>query len=257
MKKITSKIYIALVFIFLYAPIFVLIANSFNKSKSRTVWTGFTLDWYRKLFNNDVILKSLLNTLIVAAIASIISTILGTAAAIGIYNMKKITRSLVINVTYIPIMNSEMVTGVSLMLLFVALHIDLGYMTLIFAHITFCVPYVILNVLPKLRQMNRNLYDAALDLGCSPMQAFRHVVIPEIMPGIVTGFLMSITYSIDDFVISYFTHGSTSQTLPITIYSMTRRKVIGRHGRIAKSIRLVMKAAAAADGKKVTVDIVE
>ena len=225
MKKITSKIYIALVFIFLYAPIFVLIANSFNKSKSRTVWTGFTLDWYRKLFNNDVILKSLLNTLIVAAIASIISAILGTAAAIGIYNMKKITRSLVINVTYIPIMNSEMVTGVSLMLLFVALHIDLGYMTLIFAHITFCVPYVILNVLPKLRQMNRNLYDAALDLGCSPMQAFRHVVIPEIMPGIVTGFLMSITYSIDDFVISYFTHGSTSQTLPITIYSMTRRKV--------------------------------
>lgn len=225
MKKITSKIYIALVFIFLYTPIFVLIANSFNKSKSRTVWTGFTLDWYRKLFNNDVILKSLLNTLIVAAIASIISTILGTAAAIGIYNMKKITRSLVINVTYIPIMNSEMVTGVSLMLLFVALHIDLGYMTLIFAHITFCVPYVILNVLPKLRQMNRNLYDAALDLGCSPMQAFRHVVIPEIMPGIVTGFLMSITYSIDDFVISYFTHGSTSQTLPITIYSMTRRKV--------------------------------
>ena len=225
MKKITSKIYIALVFIFLYAPIFVLIANSFNKSKSRTVWTGFTLDWYRKLFNNDVILKSLLNTLIVAAIASIISTILGTAAAIGIYNMKKIARSLVINVTYIPIMNSEMVTGVSLMLLFVALHIDLGYMTLIFAHITFCVPYVILNVLPKLRQMNRNLYDAALDLGCSPMQAFRHVVIPEIMPGIVTGFLMSITYSIDDFVISYFTHGSTSQTLPITIYSMTRRKV--------------------------------
>lgn len=225
MKRITSKIYIAAVFIFLYAPIFVLIANSFNQSKSRAVWTGFTLDWYVKLFNNEVILKSLLNTLIVAAIASIVSTILGTAAAIGIYNFKKITRSLIINVTYIPIMNSEMVTGVSLMLLFVALNIDLGYMTLIFAHITFCVPYVILNVLPKLRQMNRNLYDAALDLGCNPLQAFRHVVIPEIMPGIVTGFLMSLTYSIDDFVISYFTHGSTSQTLPITIYSMTRRKV--------------------------------
>lgn len=210
---------------FLYAPIFVLIANSFNQPKSRTVWTGFTLDWYRKLFNNEVILKSLLNTLIVAAIASIISTILGTAAAIGIYKMKKIARSIIINITYIPIMNSEMVTGVSLMLLFVALHIDLGYFTLLCAHITFCVPYVILNVLPKLRQMNRNLYDAALDLGCSPLQAFRHVVIPEIMPGIVTGFLMSLTYSIDDFTISYFTHGSTSQTLPITIYSMTRRKV--------------------------------
>lgn len=225
MKKISSKIYIFLVFLFLYAPIFVLIANSFNQSKSRTVWTGFTLDWYKKLFNNEVILKSLLNTLIVAAIASIISTILGTAAAIGIYKMKKIARSIIINITYIPIMNSEMVTGVSLMLLFVALHIDLGYFTLLCAHITFCVPYVILNVLPKLRQMNRNLYDAALDLGCSPLQAFRHVVIPEIMPGIVTGFLMSLTYSIDDFTISYFTHGSTSQTLPITIYSMTRRKV--------------------------------
>lgn len=225
MRKISSKIYIALVFIFLYAPIIVLIVNSFNKSKSRTVWTGFTFDWYAKLFNNEVILKSLLNTLLVAAIASVVSTILGTAAAIGIYSMKKITRSLVINITYIPIMNSEMVTGVSLMLLFVALNINLGYMTLIFAHITFCVPYVVLNVLPKLRQMNRNLYDAALDLGCNPLQAFRHVVIPEIMPGIVTGFLMSLTYSIDDFVISYFTHGSTSQTLPITIYSMTRRKV--------------------------------
>ena len=134
MKKISSKIYIFLVFLFLYAPIFVLIANSFNQSKSRTVWTGFTLDWYKKLFNNEVILKSLLNTLIVAAIASVISTILGTAAAIGIYKMKKIARSLIINITYIPIMNSEMVTGVSLMLLFVALHIDLGYFTLLCAH---------------------------------------------------------------------------------------------------------------------------
>ncbi len=225
MKKISSKIYIALVFIFLYAPIFVLIANSFNQSKSRTVWTGFTLDWYAKLFNNEVILKSLGNTLLIAAIASVVSTVLGTAAAIGIYSMKKWSRSLVINITYIPVMNSEMVTGVSLMLLFVALNIDLGFMTLIFAHITFCVPYVILNVLPKLRQMNRSLYDAALDLGCNPWQAFRHVIIPEIMPGIVTGFLMSFTYSIDDFVISYFTTGATSQTLPITIYSMTRRKV--------------------------------
>lgn len=225
MKKIASKVYIFLVFLFLYAPIFVLIVNSFNESKSRTVWTGFTFDWYVKLFNNEVILQSLANTLLIAAIASVISTILGTAAAIGIYNMKKIVRSAIINITYIPIMNSEMVTGVSLMLLFVALHIDLGYFTLILSHITFCVPYVILNVLPKLRQMNRNLYDAALDLGCSPLQAFRHVVVPEIMPGIITGFLMAFTYSIDDFIISYFTHGPTSQTLPITIYSMTRRKV--------------------------------
>lgn len=225
LKKITSKAYIALVFLFLYAPIFVLIAYSFNESKSRTVWTGFTFDWYIKLFNNEVILKSLANTLIIALIAAVVSTVLGTFAAIGIYNMKKLTRSLIVNITYIPIMNSEMVTGVSLMLLFVALKIDLGFFTLILAHITFCVPYVILNVLPKLRQMNKNLYDAALDLGCNPVQAFRHVIIPEIMPGIVTGFLMSLTYSIDDFVISYFTTGAGAQTLPITIYSMTRRKV--------------------------------
>ncbi len=225
MKKITSKLYIALVFLFLYAPIFVLIAYSFNESKSRTVWTGFTFDWYVKLFNNEVILKSLANTLIIALIAAVVSTLLGTLAAIGIYNMKKWIRTAIVNVTYIPIMNSEMVTGVSLMLLFVALNIDLGYLTLVLAHITFCVPYVILNVLPKLRQMNHNLYDAALDLGCNPVQAFRHVIVPEIMPGIVTGFLMSLTYSIDDFIISYFTTGANSQTLPITIYSMTRRKV--------------------------------
>ncbi|MBQ8552353.1 MAG: ABC transporter permease [Clostridia bacterium] len=225
MRKITSKLYIALVFLFLYAPIFVLIAYSFNESKSRTVWTGFTFDWYVKLFNNEVILKSLANTLIIALIAAVVSTILGTLAAIGIYNMKKWLRTAIVNITYIPIMNSEMVTGVSLMLLFVALNIDLGYFTLILAHITFCVPYVILNVLPKLRQMNHNLYDAALDLGCNPIQAFRHVIVPEIMPGIVTGFLMSLTYSIDDFIISYFTTGANSQTLPITIYSMTRRKV--------------------------------
>lgn len=225
MKKFSSRIYMGLVFLFLYIPIFVLIANSFNASKSRTVWTGFTLDWYVKLFHNETILKSLLNTLIIALIASVFATLLGTLAAIGIYNMKKFTRTLVINISYLPIINPEIVTGVSLMLLFVALHIELGYVTLILAHITFCVPYVILNVLPKLRQMDNSLYEAALDLGCTPTLAFRKVVIPEIMPGIMTGFLMSITYSIDDFVISYFTHGATSQTLPITIFSMTRRKV--------------------------------
>lgn len=225
MRKLANRFYMGLVFLFLYMPIFVLIANSFNASKSRTVWTGFTFDWYRKLFHNETILKSLLNTLIIALIASVLATLLGTLAAIGIYNMKKFTRNLVINITYLPIINPEIVTGVSLMLLFVALKIELGYVTLILAHVTFCVPYVILNVLPKLRQMDNNLYEAALDLGCTPPMAFRKVVIPEIMPGIMTGFLMSITYSIDDFVISYFTHGATSQTLPITIFSMTRRKV--------------------------------
>lgn len=225
MKNIGRRIYIALVFLFLYAPIAVLIVNSFNASKSRSVWGGFTLDWYRKLLMDETILKSLVTTLVVALIASVISTILGTAAAIGIFNMKKNWRSAILNVSYLPIMNPEIVTGVSLMLLFVSMKISFGYLTLILAHVSFCVPYVILNVLPKLRQMDKHLVEAALDLGCDRWQAFWKVTVPEIMPGIVTGFLMSITYSVDDFVISYFTHGSKAQTLSITIYSMTRRKV--------------------------------
>lgn len=225
MKKLTKRFYIFLVFFFLYAPIGVLIVNSFNASKSRSKWGGFTFDWYYKLFLDETILKSLATTLVVALIASVISTILGTAAAIGIFNMKKKWRSLILNISYLPIMNPEIVTGVSLMLLFVALNIPGGYVTLTLAHISFCVPYVILNVLPKLRQMDKHLVEAALDLGCNRWEAFRKVTIPEIMPGIVTGFLMSITYSVDDFVISYFTHGAKAQTLSITIYSMTRRKV--------------------------------
>ncbi len=225
MKKAVSKIYIVLVFFFLYMPIGVLIVNSFNASKSRTVWTGFTLDWYKKLFTNQTIIQSLGNTMIVAAIASVAATILGTAAAIGIFNMRRVVRDIIINITYLPILNPEIVTGVSLMLLFVFLKMEFGFVTLILSHITFCVPYVILCVMPKLRQMNTSLYDAAMDLGCNPFNAFYKVVIPEILPGIITGFLMSFTYSIDDFVISYFTYGATSQTLSITIFSMTRRKV--------------------------------
>jgi len=225
MKKAVEKIYMAIVFAFLYIPILVLIVNSFNESKSRSVWTGFTFDWYKRLLSNQTILTSLGNTLIIAVIASVSATIIGTAAAIGIFNMKKIMRTFIMNITYIPLLNPEIVTGVSLMLLFVSLNVSFGYFTLILAHITFCIPYVILSVLPKLRQTNRYFYESALDLGCSPAQAFIKVVIPEIMPGIITGFLMSLTYSIDDFVISYFTYGPTSQTLSITIFSMTRRKV--------------------------------
>lgn len=226
MKKLTfSKIYTSLIFLFLYIPIGVLIVNSFNASKSRTVWTGFTLDWYAKLFHNETIMTSLLNTLVVALIASVVATILGTAAALGIYNMNSVARKFIMNITLIPNVNPEIVTGVSLMLLFVFLKVEFGFTTLILSHITFCVPYVILNVMPKLRQMNRNLCEAAADLGCNQLQVFRKVMIPEIMPGILSGFLMSLTYSIDDFVISYFTHGASSQTLSITIFSMTRRKV--------------------------------
>lgn len=228
MKKL-GKVYIALVLMFLYVPIFVLIVFSFNETKSRSVFSGFTLDWYERLFNNRIIISSLINTIIIAALASISSTILGTLAAIGIHKMKKVPKSLIMNVTNIPIINPEIVTGVSLMLLFVffaaRMNLEFGFVTLLIAHITFDVPYVILNVMPKFNQMNPHIYEAAQDLGCSPLKAFRKAVLPEIMPGVISGFLMSFTYSLDDFVISYFTSGSTSQTLPITIYSMTRRKV--------------------------------
>ena len=243
MKKI-SKLYMALLLMFLYIPIFVLIVFSFNTTKSRTVFEGFTFDWYIKLFQNELILTSLRNTLIISVLAAIASTILGTAAAIGINNMKKLPKTVVMNINNLPIINPEIVTGVSLMLLFVffaaRMNFNFGFGTLLIAHITFDVPYVILNVMPKFRQMNPNLYEAAQDLGCNSFQAFIKVVLPEIMPGIVSGFLMSFTFSLDDFIVSYFTSGATSQTLPITIYSMTRRKVSPEINALSTIIFLVV-----------------
>ena len=228
MKKF-AKVYLALVMMFLYVPIFVLIVFSFNTTKSRSVISGFTFDWYIKLFKNEIIMSSLMNTIIIAVLASIVSTILGTAAAVGIKNMKKVPKAIVLNITNFPIINPEIVTGVSLMLLFVffaaRMNFEFGFVTLLIAHITFDVPYVILNVMPKLNQMDPFLYEAAQDLGCNPLKAFFKVVLPEIMPGVVSGFLISFTFSLDDFIISYFTCGSSMQTLPVTIYSMTRRKV--------------------------------
>ncbi len=229
--KLISKIYTALIFLFLYAPIFVLIVFSFNdtETSSRTVFSGFTLRWYERLFQDRYILEALLNTLIIAVVAALVSTVLGTMAAVGINSMKRLPRKLMMNITNFPMVNPEIVTGVSMMLLFVAATKamggrDLGMVSLIIAHVTFCLPYVILSVLPKLRQMNPNLYEAAQDLGCPPIRAFFKVVLPEIMPGIVTGMIMAFTLSIDDFVISYFTSGTT-QTLPIYIYSMTRKRI--------------------------------
>ena len=248
MKKL-AKAYTGLILVFLYLPIFVLIAYSFNESKSRAVFTGFTFRWYKELFSNQLILSSLANTLIVAAISSVIATVLGTASAIGIHAMGKRARAVVMNVTYLPVVNPEIVTGVSLMLLFVYLRtklsipLEMGLVTLVLAHITFNVPYVILNVMPKLRQMDRHIYEAALDLGCSPFQAFFKVVVPEIMPGILSGFLMALTYSLDDFIISYFVSGPTSQTLPVTIYSMTRKKVSPEINALSTIIFLVVLAA--------------
>ena len=189
------------------------------------MWTGFTFDWYIKLFHNQLIIKSVINTFIVAISSSIIATILGTAAAIGINSLNKTMKSSIMTITYIPIINPEIVTGVSLMLLFSFLKMQFGFSTLILAHITFNIPYVILNVIPKIRQIDKYIYDAAMDLGCSPFMTLFKVIIPEIMPGILAGFIMSFTFSLDDFVISYFTSGPTSQTLPIIIFSMTRRKV--------------------------------
>lgn len=218
-------------FLFLYAPILVLIVFSFNDTEtaSRTVWSGFSLKWYQKLFEDRLILEALRNTLIIAVAAAAASTVLGTMAAIGINSMKRLPKRIMMNITNFPMVNPEIVTGVSMMLLFVfAVGLfggrSLGMASIIAAHITFCLPYVILQVLPKLRQMDESLFEAAQDLGCPPAKAFFKVVLPEIMPGVVTGMIMAFTLSIDDFVISYFTSGTT-QTLPIYIYSMTRKRV--------------------------------
>lgn len=243
MKKF-AKVYLALVMMFLYVPIFVLIVFSFNTTKSRSVMSGFTFDWYIKLFKNEIIMSSLMNTIIIAVLASIVSTILGTAAAVGIKNMKKVPKAIVLNITNFPIINPEIVTGVSLMLLFVffaaRMNFEFGFVTLLIAHITFDVPYVILNVMPKLNQMDPFVYEAAQDLGCNPLKAFFKVVLPEIMPGVVSGFLISFTFSLDDFIISYFTCGSSIQTLPVTIYSMTRRKVSPEINALSTIIFLVV-----------------
>ena len=231
MSRTVGRLYTFLIFLFLYAPILVLIVFSFNDTEtaSRTVFSGFSLKWYEKLFEDRLILEALRNTLIIAVAAAAASTVLGTMAAIGINSMKRLPKRIMMNITNFPMVNPEIVTGVSMMLLFVfAVGVfggrSLGMGSIIAAHITFCLPYVILQVLPKLRQMDPALYEAAQDLGCPPVKAFFKVVLPEIMPGIVTGMIMAFTLSIDDFVISYFTSGTT-QTLPIYISSMTRKRV--------------------------------
>lgn len=228
-SRFASNLYLVIIFLFLYLPIFVMIAFSFNESKSRANFTGFTFKWYEELFNNDLIMSSFFNTILIAVLSSVIATVLGTLAAIGISNMKKGPRKAVMQGTYLPIINPEIVTGVSLCLLFVfaasIFKFQFGFATVLIAHITFNLPYIILNVLPKLRQMDKNVYEAALDLGCNPVSAYIKVVIPEILPGILSGFLMAFTYSLDDFIITYFVSGSSFQTLPITIYSMVRKKV--------------------------------
>lgn len=239
MKKFFQRFYVGLVLLFLYIPILVLIAFSFNESKGRS-WTGFSLKWYGELFHDEVILQALGNTLIIAIVAAVFATILGTAAAIGIHNLNKTPRTIIKNVNNLPLINPEIVTGISLMILFSFCRIIPGFFTIIVAHITFCVPSVVLSVLPKLRQINKNIYEAALDLGCTDIQAFFKVILPEIMPGIFSGFLMAITYSIDDFIISYFTTGPDAQTLPIVIYSITRKPVTPKLNALSTIMFLVV-----------------
>ena len=240
-----GRIFMGLAFLFLYAPIFVLIVFSFNDSKSRTVWNGFTLNWYVELFQDSQIMNSLYTTLLVALLSSVIATVAGTFASIGFYNMKRRWREPLMTVNNIPMMNADIVTGVSLCLFFVAAfagwngfvtwmettyrltapRLALGFGTLLIAHISFNIPYVILSVMPKLRQMDKNLIDAAQDLGCTWMQAFWKVVVPEIKPGIINGMLIAFTMSVDDFVISYFTAGAKTSTLAMTIYGMAKRRI--------------------------------
>ena len=245
-SRIGSKIYIALCMIFLYAPILVLIVFSFNESKSRAHFTGFTFKWYRQLLENDLIMTSLFNSLLIALLASVISAVVGTAAAVGISKFGKRARGVIMNVTYLPVLNPEIVTGISMMLLFVFFKnlfgFKMGFATVLVAHITFCLPYVILNVLPKLRQMDQSLFEAAMDLGCHPVTAFFKVVIPQIMPGITAGFLMAFTISLDDFVVTYFTSGSGFKMLPVTIYSMVKKKVTPQINALSTIIFLIVLA---------------
>ena len=224
------KFYLGLMLAFMYAPITILIIYSFNASKSRAVWAGFTLDWYIALVRDPEISKSLYNTLTIAVISSGIAAVIGTAAAVGIDAMKGFKKNLVMAVTKIPVVNPDIVIGVSLMILYIAAFrlfpaLKLGYVTLLLSHVSFNTSYIILSVLPKLRQMDNNLYEAALDLGATPAAGFFKVIMPEIMPGIITGMLLAFTMSLDDFVVSFFTTGSGVNNLSILIFSMARRGV--------------------------------
>lgn len=255
MKKkhnVGNRLLIGVVFLFLYAPILLLLIFSFNSADSSVIWKGFSLRWYTKLFQNQLIINSVYNTLLVSALATVISTVVGTFTSIGLYSMRRKFRNPLLTVNNIPMMNADIVTGVALCLFFVAVmggwnylatnyrftinffgtlyritfpQLSLGFGTLLIAHITFDIPYVILSVSPKLRQMDKNLVDAAQDLGCTWFQAFYKVMLPEIMPGIVSGALIAFTMSVDDFVISYFTAGTSTSTLAMQIYSMTKKGV--------------------------------
>ena len=224
MIKFLKRFYIALILLVMYAPVAVLMVFSFNDSKL-PIWKGFTLEWYENLAYDTSIQQSFMYTIIIAVVASIIATIIGTFAAVGMHQMKGYKRNLLLNITYIPLLSPDIVIGISLMMLFNVLNIPFGLPTLIISHITFSIPYVILSIMPKLKQMNFNVYEAALDLGATPIYAFRKVILPEIMPGVLAGLFIAFTLSIDDFVVSFFNTGAGVDTLPIKIYAMARKGV--------------------------------
>ena len=245
--KNASRIYTGLVMLFLFAPIAILLVFSFNDSKSLSVFSDFSFRWYRELFRDSETRGAVRNTLILAVSAALISTVMGTAAAVGIHKLKnRYLRAAMDSVTNIPMINPDIITGISLMLMFVFVGrlfgaaTSLNFGTMLIAHITFCLPYVILQVLPKLQQMDRSLPEAAMDLGCTPFRAFLKAVLPEIMPGVITGLIMAFTLSLDDFVISYFTSGNGFQTLPIRIYNMTKKTVTPKMYALATIIFFVI-----------------
>lgn len=228
MKKsmnIAKKIYVALIFIFLYAPIATLIVLSFNASKTRAKWGGFTVNWYISLIQDETILDALGTTLLIAFLSAFIASVIGTIACIAMSGMKRRNRAILMGITNIPMLNADIVTGISLMLLFISLGLKFGFGTILLSHITFNIPYVILSVLPRMKQLNPNVYEAALDLGASPVTAFFRVTLPDLMPGILSGFLMAFTMSLDDFIITHFTKGSGINTLSTKIYTEVRKGI--------------------------------
>ncbi len=225
LKKVTENFYLALIMIFLYAPIATLMVLSFSNSKSRTQWGGFTLRWYGEMFESATIMNALQNTLVIAFASALLATVIGTAAAIAINSMKPFPKTVIMGITNIPMLNADIVTGISLMLAFIAFGISLGFKTILIAHITFKIPYVILSVMPKLKQTNKSVYEAAMDLGASPVYAFFKVVFPDILPGVLSGFLLAFTMSLDDFIITHFTKGAGINTLSTLIYSEVRRGI--------------------------------
>lgn len=224
-KTTAQKIYVALIFIFLYAPIITLMVLSFNASKTRSKWGGFTFKWYKQLFKNKEIMEALWNTLLIAFLSALIATIIGTITCLAFNYMKKRNRTILLGMANIPMLNAEIVTGISLMLLFISLGIKFGFMTILLAHITFNIPYVILSVLPRMKQLNPSTYEAALDLGCNNWQAFFKVTFPDLLPGILSGFLMAFTMSLDDFVITHFTKGPGIDTLSTKIYTEVKKGI--------------------------------